>query len=138
MSTAATYVAPSSAVGKDLTVDVIGKEAGFATTTAYSQAITIGTRQFTSEGGLRITGGTGGSGKAMIGDTLVADVTSPFTPAATSYTYQWSVDGTPIHGATHKTLKFTSAIIGSGVGVTVTGHRTGYDRASDSADLAIG
>lgn len=49
-----------------------------------------------------------------------------WSPAATSYSYQWLRSGTSISGATGSTYRLGAADVGVGMSVSVTGGRSGY------------
>lgn len=64
------------------------------------------------------------TGTPKVGDTLTAHP-GTWTPAGSSFGYQWQADGTPIPGATGPTLTLGPAQYGTRVGVTVTGYQPG-------------
>ena len=79
------------------------------------------------------TGPTAGiTGSPVVGQTLTATEGSP-SPAADSYSYQWSANGTPIAGATGRTLTLTPAQQGTAITVTVTAIRAGYVSATSTS-----
>ncbi|WP_157411494.1 MULTISPECIES: hypothetical protein [Actinoplanes] len=63
------------------------------------------------------------SGTVRVGATVKA-VTGTWTPAATSYTYQWTSNGAAIKGATGAAYAIPAAQRGKRLGVTVTAKRT--------------
>ncbi len=65
------------------------------------------------------------SGTKAVGYTLTANV-GTWSPAATTYTYQWFRSGAAISGATARTYKLTSTDAGRTITVRVTGAKTGY------------
>ncbi|RIJ76679.1 hypothetical protein D1871_11455 [Nakamurella silvestris] len=77
------------------------------------------------------------SGTPKAGSTLTA-TTGSWTPAATTYRYQWKADGKAIAGATGRTFTVRTADRGRLITVTVTGSRSGYTtKAVASAGVRI-
>jgi hypothetical protein len=76
------------------------------------------------------------SGSAGVGSTLtVAEGT--WSPAETTFTYQWTRDNTPIGGATSSTYVTVLADIGSDIRAVVTGLADGFDPDSATTSNAI-
>ena len=76
------------------------------------------------------------SGNAGVGSTLsVAEGT--WTPAETSFAYQWTRNGTPIDGATLATYVTVLDDIGYPIRVAVTGSADGFDPDSATSSNAI-
>ena len=76
------------------------------------------------------------SGSAGVGSTLtVAEGT--WSPAETTFTYQWTRDNTPIGGATSSTYVTVLADIGSDIRAVVTGLADGFDPDSATSSNAI-
>ncbi|MET8045569.1 hypothetical protein ABZU25_32465 [Micromonospora sp. NPDC005215] len=69
------------------------------------------------------------SGSAEIGGTVTA-TPGTWTPATTTYRYQWSADGVPVEGATGATLQISEALRWKRLTVAVTASRDGYAEAS--------
>jgi len=69
----------------------------------------------------------------QLGRTVGASV-GTWSPRATSYRYEWRLNGKAIKGATKATLKLTAAMAGKTLTVVVTARRTGYQdgRATSS------
>jgi hypothetical protein len=65
------------------------------------------------------------SGTAKVGRTLKT-ANGTWSPAATSYTYQWYANGKAIGGATKASLVLKSAQKGKEITVKVTARRTGH------------
>lgn len=78
------------------------------------------------------------SGTAKVGRTLTAGH-GTWTPAPTSYAYQWYANGKAIAGATKSSLTLKSAQSGQKVTVKVTARRTGHasGSATSSATKAV-
>ena len=64
------------------------------------------------------------TGRPAVGQKLTAS-TGDWTPAATSYTYQWAANGVAIKGATSRTYLLPAAVLGKRLTVTVTASRAG-------------
>ncbi|RIV29815.1 FlgD immunoglobulin-like domain containing protein [Micromonospora radicis] len=81
------------------------------------------------------------SGTLAVGSTVKA-VPGTWSPAATSYAYQWSANGTAIKGATAASLKLTASLVGKRLTVKVTakrsGHPSGVATSAASAKVAKG
>ncbi|MEU8244103.1 hypothetical protein AB0C07_38110 [Actinoplanes missouriensis] len=76
------------------------------------------------------------SGTAAVGNVLKA-APGTWSPAATSYAYQWAANGVAIKGATGSTLTVPASVAGKRLTVTVTAKRTGhYSGTSASAATA--
>ncbi|MEV6763479.1 Tat pathway signal protein [Streptomyces sp. NPDC051105] len=119
-ATAASYTVPAALLGKKLTVTVTAVKSGWLSGSATSAAVTVAkgdapkaTKQPTV------------SGPAKVGRKLTA-AHGTWSPAATSYTYQWYANGKAISGATKSTLTLKAAQKGKKVTVKVTAHRTGH------------
>ncbi|MDM7855310.1 hypothetical protein [Cellulomonas alba] len=65
------------------------------------------------------------SGSSQVGSTLTLH-RGTWTPAASSYSYRWLRNGSPISGATKSTYKVTSTDRGKYLSVRVTGKASGY------------
>ncbi|WP_308798340.1 cell wall-binding repeat-containing protein [Agromyces silvae] len=73
-------------------------------------------------------------GVPAVGHELTA--TGSSSTAGATLTYQWSMNGTPIAGATERTLRLTPAHLGARVSVTVSAGATGHISVSASAGPA--
>ncbi|WP_030440059.1 hypothetical protein [Actinoplanes subtropicus] len=79
------------------------------------------------------------SGTARVGATVTA-IPGRWTPAATSYTYQWLANGTPISGATAPTYTIPASLLARTltIAVAVTAHRDyRADGTATSAAIAV-
>ncbi|MBE7700690.1 hypothetical protein H9623_10300 [Oerskovia sp. Sa1BUA8] len=122
-ATRSTYTLTTADHAKRITFTVTAKRTGYTTTTRTSTATATVVKPFTTTKAPTITG------TARVGSTLRA--TAPtWTPAATTTTYQWKANGTPITGATRNTLTLTTAHHGKTITVTTTGKRTAYITAT--------
>jgi hypothetical protein len=117
-ATKSTYKVTAADKGKKITVKVTAKKSGYGTDSKTSAARSV-YLEFSKPPTSYIIG------TAKAGKTLTA-VTGPWTPAATSFTYQWYRNGAKIPGATKYTYKVTSADKGKKLTVTITGHKSGY------------
>ncbi|MGW2637601.1 IPT/TIG domain-containing protein [Streptomyces sp. NPDC001348] len=123
-ATASTYTTPASLVGKKLTVTVTAVRSGWADGTATSPTVTV-----TKGDAPKATKAPVISGTAKVGKTLKATA-GTWSPAATSYSYQWYAGGKAISGATKSSLVLKAAQKNKKITVKVTAHRTGYTDGS--------
>ncbi|MFF1703869.1 Tat pathway signal protein [Streptomyces sp. NPDC058252] len=123
-ATASTYQIPAALLGKKLTVTVTAVKSGWTSGTATSAAVTVakGTAP-------KATKAPAISGTAKVGRTLTTSK-GTWSPAATSYAYQWYANGKAITGATKSTLLLKSAQAGKKITVKVIAHRTGHQDGS--------
>ncbi|WP_406731332.1 hypothetical protein [Streptomyces sp. NBC_01794] len=118
-ATASTYTVPASLLGKKLTVAVTARLLG-GETAVTSAAVTV------DKGAAPMaTTAPKISGTAKVGVKLGL-TQGIWTPAVTSYGYQWKADGKAIPGATASTYTVPASLLGKKVTVTVTAHRTGH------------
>jgi hypothetical protein len=73
------------------------------------------------------------SGQHRVG-TKEITTDGSWTPAATSYSYQWYVGTTKIRHATRRSLRLTSAERGKRVSCRVRAHRTGYTSHAETTE----
>lgn len=104
----------SAQAAKTIAVRVTGSLTGSTT----EQRTSAATARVVTPGRVSI------SGKAATGQTLTARPTSWAT--GTRLRYQWFADGTPISGATARTLRLTSRHSGRAITVRVVATRTGW------------
>ncbi|MEU9244984.1 Tat pathway signal protein [Streptomyces sp. NPDC048385] len=119
-ATAASYTVPAALLGKKLTVTVTALKSGWLSGTATSAAVTVAKGDAPKATRAPTVGGT-----AKVGKKLTA-AHGTWSPAATSYAYQWYANGKAISGATKSTLTLKAAQKGKKITVKVTAHRTGH------------
>lgn len=130
-ATGSSYSPVAGDVDHALSVAVTGSRAGYTTVTQRSAAVTV------LAGVLSPTPMPTISGRALTDRTVTA-VPGAWDPAAT-LTYQWSLDGTPVPGATTRTYRARPADVRKFLTVTVTGSRDGYPSVSrTSAPTTVG
>lgn len=128
-ATASTYKLTTTDQAKTMTVRVTGAKSGYLTVAKTSTATTAVLGAFTAPTPTI-------SGTRKVAYTLTA-VPGTWSPAPTTYAYQWYRSGVAISGATARTYKLTSLDKGKYVKVRVTGAKTGYlTRAVYSAQTA--
>ncbi|GAB2698620.1 protocatechuate 3,4-dioxygenase beta subunit [Microbacterium marinum] len=124
-ATSATFTIPASAVGKTITVTVSGSLAGYASVSKTSAATAAVPLQVLTAPTPTI------SGTVEVGSTLTA---KPGTwTEGTALTYQWSVAGTAVSGATSATFTVPASAVGKTITVTVTGSLAGYASVSKTS-----
>lgn len=117
-ATASTYKLTTTDQAKTITVKVTGALTGYQSRSATSAATAAVKGVFTAPTPTI-------SGTKAVGYTLTANL-GTWSPAATTYTYQWYRSGAAISGATASTYKLTSTDAGKTMTVRVTGVKTGY------------
>ncbi|MCL1838280.1 MAG: S1 family peptidase [Propionibacteriaceae bacterium] len=123
-ATGQSYKLTSADVGKKLKVKVTGKRAGYINKSVTSSATAkIAKKSFVSAT-LPLV-----EGVFQVGKTLTVSTTM-WTPAPTSYSYQWLRSGKTIPKATGRTYKLTKADLGKSIAVKVTAKRAGYANMS--------
>ncbi|WP_073810399.1 hypothetical protein [Streptomyces sp. CB02261] len=118
-ATASSYVVPSTLLGKQLSVAVGARKAGHPAVLATSAGVTVKALAPKPTRNPYITG------SARVGGKVTA-VVGAWSPAPTSYTYQWRVNGLAIPGATGASYVLPPAALGKKLTVTVAAHRTGH------------
>ena len=134
-ATASTYTIPASLLARTLTiaVAVTAHRDYRANGTATSAAIAVaaGTAAPKATKPPRITG-TAAAGKT------VSVSAGTWSPTATSYSYQWYLNGKAINGATRTSLHLTSSMRGKKLTVIVTAHKTSYhDGHATTASISV-
>ncbi|MFF0017692.1 Tat pathway signal protein [Streptomyces sp. NPDC005374] len=123
-ATASTYTVAAPVVGKKLTVTVTAVRSGWKSGTGTSGAVTVAKGDAPKATKLPVISGT-----AKVGRTLKASK-GTWTPAPTSYAYQWYANGKVISGATKSSLVLKTAQKGKKITVKVVAHRTGHKDGS--------
>jgi len=129
-ATKSTYTLKKADAGAKITVKVTGKRSGYHSTPRVSPARTVVKLNFARPPIPKITGDlkVGKVQKVIVGT---------WSPAATTYTYQWYRNGKAIKGATGKTYKLVAADRGTYLSVVVTGHKKGYNDRSQKGAKTI-
>ncbi|WP_405856454.1 hypothetical protein OG361_23310 [Streptomyces sp. NBC_00090] len=118
-ATASTYTLPSTLFGKQLSVAVTARKAGHPVVTAVSGSVVV---KGVAPKPTKVPYFTGAT---RVGSKLTA-VVGTWSPAPTSYAYQWRANGVAIAGATASTYVPVASVLGKKLTVTVTAHRTGH------------
>ena len=119
-ATSKTFLLPSSSAGKTVTVTVTGSKTGYTTVKKTSIATPAVARLVLASTAVpKITG------IVKVGSTLTA-TPGVWGPVPVTLTYQWSVGGVAVAGATLPTFVLPGSSTGKFVTVTVTGSKTGY------------
>jgi hypothetical protein len=117
-ATAFTFTPRAADRGKQLTVTITGSRTGYLSATRTSSAKTVGYGVFTQDRPRVVGSPTPGS--------TVKVSAPPSTPAASTTTYQWMVDGWPLTGRTGSSFTIPSTWRNRDVSVSVTRKRTAY------------
>ncbi|WP_319012158.1 MULTISPECIES: hypothetical protein [Streptomyces] len=119
-ATGSAYTPTAGVRGKKLSVTVTAHRTGHLSGSATTGAVTVGY-------GLAPKATTAPylTGTVRVGYTLTLN-RGTWTPAPTSYAYQWYANGRAISGATGTAFRLTSAQRGQAITVKVTAHRTGH------------
>ncbi|MET8825820.1 hypothetical protein ABZX40_09885 [Streptomyces sp. NPDC004610] len=123
-ATGKTYTVPASVVGKKLTVTVTALRSGWRSGSATSAPVTVAKGDAPKASKVPVITGT-----AKVGRTLKAGK-GTWSPAPTSYSYQWYANGRAIGGATKSSLVLKSAQRGKKITVKVTAKLTGHKDGS--------
>lgn len=118
-ATKSTYTLTKTDAGQKIRVLVTGKRAGFTSVKKYSAYTGAIAKQFTKAPTPKVTG------TAKVGRTLTASA-GTWSPTPSALTYQWRADGKAIKGATKKSYKVTSSVVGKRITVSVTAERAAY------------
>ncbi|MFF9849676.1 hypothetical protein [Streptomyces litmocidini] len=130
-ATASTYTLPSTLSGKQLSVAVTARKAGHPVVTAVSAAVVV------KGVAPKPTTVPYVSGTVRVGSKVTA-VVGTWSPAPTSYAYQWRANGVAISGATSSSYVPAASVLGKKLTVTVTALRTGHlSGASTTAGVTV-
>jgi len=124
-----TYTVRGSDVKHTISVKVTGSKAGYTTKTVSSAKVTV-VKRFARTGYASITG-TSKVGHVLTGHRGL------WSPAPSSFAFQWYRNGVAIKGATHVTYKLTSADRGKKVTLKVTVKRAGYLTTSHTSPARV-
>ncbi|MGY1498884.1 Tat pathway signal protein [Streptomyces sp. QTS52] len=119
-ATASTYVIPAGQLGRKLSVTVTAVRSGWKSGSATSAAVAVAKGDAPKATKLPVISGT-----AKVGKTLKTSA-GTWSPAATSYAYQWYAGGRAISGATRSSLVLKVAQKGKKITVKVTARRAGH------------
>ncbi|MEU3887767.1 Tat pathway signal protein [Streptomyces sp. NPDC029041] len=123
-ATGVSYTVPAARVGKKITVTVTAVKDGWRSGSASSPAVKVAEGDAPRATKLPVI-----SGPVKVGGTLKAS-TGTWSPAASSYGYQWYANGKAISGATKASLVLKAAQQGKKVTVKVVAHRAGHKDGS--------
>lgn len=120
-ATASSFTPTVAEVGQTITATVSVERSGYTTTSTTSAAtgpVANGTMTNTTVPTI--------TGDPVVGETLTA-TSGTWSPEPDTWAYQWYADGVAIDGATGETLTLTAAQEGTGITVTQTASKAGYD-----------
>ena len=115
-----TYVIQAGDIGKTISVKATGSKPNYASGTTTSDGLVA-----TAGDALLATSAPSISGTPAVGSNLTA-VNGTWAPTATTYSYKWLRNGSPITNAFFGTYMVTAADAGSQLSVEVTAVRSGY------------
>ncbi|MGC4176118.1 excalibur calcium-binding domain-containing protein [Demequina sp.] len=122
---AKTYTLTAADAGKKISVVIYGERAGYLRTSVETPMVSV-KKYFTSKPTPAV------SGTMAVGYTLTA-TKGTWSPAPTSYKYQWYRAGKAISGATKSTYKTVTADGGHTITVKVTATKSGYTTTSKTS-----
>lgn len=123
-ATGTTFTLYADAAGKTVTVTVRGTKPGYNPASATSAPVgPVALATLTTD--VPVISGT-----PRVGEPLTAGA-GEWGPAPVELSYQWSVGGTPVDGATGETFTPDAAHVGQTVAVAVTGTKPGYAPATE-------
>src|SRR5690606_10929038 len=114
-----TYVPTFADLDKTVSVTVTGSLSGYDDVTKTSIAVVVGRGGPVQAGTVTITG------PVQVGSVLTGNP-GTWAPAGVSFSYQWSVDGVEVVGATASTYTPVAGDVGKPVSVVVTGSLTNW------------
>ncbi|HEX8346245.1 MAG TPA: hypothetical protein VF657_16120, partial [Actinoplanes sp.] len=119
-ATGASYLIPATALGRKLTVTVTARRGGHPNGAATSAAATVARGKAP-----RASAAPKVTGTAKVGRTVKVAV-GTWSPKATSYRYEWRLNGSVVRGATGSSLRLTAAMRNKRLTVTVIARRAGH------------
>jgi hypothetical protein len=122
------FVPPTTAVGRLLTVEVTGTKDGRAPVTTESTGVVVAPAPATA-------GVVSWAGTPSVGSLVTAQIAG--WAEGTSVTYQWLRDGVPVAGATSSSFVIPASMLGSSLRVAATGTRTGYTTVSSVSEARV-
>lgn len=129
-ATRSTYTPTSTVKGTSLTVRLTGTKAGYTTVARNSAGTTVAAGVFSAPAP-KISGTVRAGNKVSVSR-------GTWSPSASTYRYQWRVNGAAISGATGTSYTIPSKYAGKKLTVTVTGSRSGYaTRSVTSASATV-
>ncbi|MEU8259467.1 hypothetical protein AB0C02_02410 [Micromonospora sp. NPDC048999] len=132
-ATGSSYKIPASLAGKRLSVTVTASRAGNTATSATSAS----TSAVAKGSAPKATKKPKITGTAKVGRTLQASP-GTWSPTATSYRYEWRLNGKIIKGAAGRSLKLKASMRNKRITVTVIAKRTGHlDGRATSASVTV-
>ncbi|MGW0792822.1 hypothetical protein ACWD04_32580 [Streptomyces sp. NPDC002911] len=123
-ATASAYTVPAALLGKKVSVSVTARRTGHASGSSTTAAAKVAAGVAP-----KATKAPTVSGTSKVGKVLKL-ARGTWTPAPTSYTYQWYANGKAIAGATKTSLTLKTAQRGTKITVKVTARRTGHSSGS--------
>lgn len=131
-ATSLTYVVGTADLGKDLSLQVVGKKSGYADATVFSNVI----RAVAGDAPAN-TAPPEVTGDAEVGETL-RTTAGTWDTTSLSYSYQWLRGGAPIEGATRSSYRLDALDAGREVSVVVTARKSGLaDGRAESTALPV-
>ena len=127
VATGKSYVVPASALGKKLSCTAGVHAGGGPTSSATSKSVTVSlgkALKATKKPKLSGSGKTGATEKVAPGS---------WSPKASSYTYQWLLNGKTIKHATKSSLKLKSSEKGKTISCRVTAHKKGFANGTSTS-----
>lgn len=141
-ATGPTFRVPYRAIGKRVTVTVIGTRTGFAASSSVSSPTSaIGLGRFTEDQFFAYHYGEAGVGQVLEGALLYpSDANNPaLNRHSVVVSYQWLRDGVPIEGATRPRYRVTSADAGAAIALRAMARHRGFERfVSTSTSVVAG
>ncbi|WP_328413258.1 Tat pathway signal protein [Streptomyces violaceus] len=123
-ATASAYRIPAAQAGKKISVTVTAVRSGWQSGSASSPSVTVAKGDAPKATKPPLISGTAKAGKTLKSST------GTWSPAASSWSYQWYANGKAISGATKSSLVLKAAQAGKKITVKVMAHRAGHKDGS--------